>query len=56
MSIQPDPMTPATRVQHYGFLSGAERAFGDPLLDSRSLAVETFGDEHGVSHDTTPLP
>ncbi len=54
VSIQPDPMTPATLVQHYGFLSGAERAFGlgTPNYDE----TPTLGNEHGVSHDTTPLP
>src|SRR5690349_7880260 len=28
LSIQPDPMTPATLVQHYGFLSGGAGVWG----------------------------
>lgn len=54
VSIQADPMTDPTLVQHYGFLSGAERAFGD--LDGRFQGAQESGDKHGVSHDTTPLP
>lgn len=42
--------------QRYGFLSGAERAFGDVLSDARSRTVQEAGNMHGVSHDTTPLP
>ena len=42
--------------QRYGFMSGAERAFGDSQSDLRTQAVEDAGDDHGVSHDTTPLP
>jgi len=51
---QPIPASATITVEHGGFLSGAQRKWGENDLLQRPQNIELIGNVHGVSENITP--